>query len=371
MKEKEVFINVPDIGDLYIYDVLVSYVCPVSFVCIDEYGTRYLFYEIYDEPDYIQWLISKITKKEYYSIIDKKVPIQKAFTNSVYLRKIKKIYESNSVLCEKIEKNELDLLPSDDVFAEKEVIQDDFYSKTLEAARNSGMTTFDVRLYPGSDRNYVPYNIMEDLCSKFNSVITSIFGIKKEEPIGVCTATGSCVVRFSFPDQINLFDESNAINETNVINEILMEPSIVTNIQKTKDKKKFISSYTDFLNVIRKTGSDVQFLTASPNSTEVKRISLKSDLIIQRYQQAKNIYKSTSEIIHINGILTALDTISLKFKFTAETGESFAGTLEKAIALDTHSLPHQYKAEIEVTKKVDDSNFTEKRTCVLKSLEEF
>ena len=46
MKEKGVFINIPDIGDLYIYDVLVSYICPISFVCVDDYETKYLFYEI-------------------------------------------------------------------------------------------------------------------------------------------------------------------------------------------------------------------------------------------------------------------------------------------------------------------------------------
>ena len=368
MKEKGVFINIPDIGNLYIYDVLVSYICPISFVCVDDYETKYLFYEITDEQEYIEWLVSKITKKEYYSIIDKKIPIQNGYKKSGFLRKVKKTYEGDLVACELIGKNELTLLPVDDVFAEKKAVEDNFNAQTLLASRESGMTTFDVRLYAGTDRHSVPHTIMQGLCSDFNSLVSSVFGYKRVDQINVCTVAGSCVIRFSFPDQINLFNDSNAIQETNVINEILSEPSINVNVQKVADKKKFVSSYTGFLNTIKKTGSDVEFITASPNSSEVKDINLRSYHISQRYEAVKNIYKETKETIVVEGTLTALDTIKYKFKFTADNGDLFDGSLEKKNFDDVYKLPSKYIATIEVTKKVDENSFTEKKSYLLKEL---
>lgn len=368
MKEKGAFINIAGLGEMFIYDVLVSYVCPVSFVCVDEYDTKYLFYEIIDENDYIEWLASKLSKDTYYEVIDKKISIQKAFKKSSFLIRIKKVHEENIATYVVAPKQEFAFLPKKDVFAEKESFEDNFREQTLITARKTGMTTFDVRLYGGSDRHSVSHTFMKDICGWFNSLVSSFFGQRREERINVCTAPGSCVIRFSFPDQLNLFDEGNSIKETNILNEILNEPSINTNVQKVADKKKFVTSYTNFLNTIKKTGSDVEFITASPTSSEIQNIRLKSSTVIQRYESVKNIYKETKETIEVRGTLTALDTIKYKFKFKSDTGDSFDGIIEKRCFDQAYNVPYDYIAMIEITKKVDENNFTEKKSYLLKSL---
>lgn len=62
MRGKEVFMHIDQLGDLYIYDVLLSYVYPRVFVCLDQYDSRYLFYEMDSEDESDVWLVGKVTK---------------------------------------------------------------------------------------------------------------------------------------------------------------------------------------------------------------------------------------------------------------------------------------------------------------------
>ena len=40
MSDKEVFMQVAELGDLYLYDVLISYIYPRVFVCEDTYDSN-------------------------------------------------------------------------------------------------------------------------------------------------------------------------------------------------------------------------------------------------------------------------------------------------------------------------------------------
>ena len=44
MSNKDIFMHVSQLGDLYIFDVLLSYIYPRVFVCQDIYDCKYLFY---------------------------------------------------------------------------------------------------------------------------------------------------------------------------------------------------------------------------------------------------------------------------------------------------------------------------------------
>ena len=44
MKNKEVFMQVQELGDLYLCDVLVSYIYPRVFVCEDKYSCKYIYF---------------------------------------------------------------------------------------------------------------------------------------------------------------------------------------------------------------------------------------------------------------------------------------------------------------------------------------
>lgn len=107
MRNKEVFMHVDDFGDLYLYDVLLSFIYPRVFVCVDVFDCRYLFYEMSSDGGKDIWLVSKITKGEYFDLIDRNMPIQRVYEKKKvgrsfrYPKRIQKQMSSKCMLMEK------------------------------------------------------------------------------------------------------------------------------------------------------------------------------------------------------------------------------------------------------------------------------
>lgn len=372
MSDKEIFMQVKELGDLYLYDVLLEYIYPRVFVCEDIFDSKYLFYEVSSKDNRDTWIVAKVTKKEYYSLVDRKKSIQKAYEkkSGYNLFTITKSYgEEEDIIELSLDVKEREKkLPKEPVFAEKEII-DDVAEETLEVARETGATTFDIRLFPGTDRHFVPQNILSDLCAAMTSLTSSVFGQKRGEALRVATAPGSCIVRFSFPDQINLFSETDAVNAMSVINSVLSSEVISEGLEKVKEKTKFIKSYSKILDAIRKTNSDVQFTTASPNSTEVQKIELSSSVVKNRYDDVKDICKVEKETVEIKGTLIALDIKAKKFKLQLEDGSIKSGVLTNEF-LDNGSfeIPKEYIATIDIEKLINHDKYSYKEKYCLKKL---
>lgn len=372
MSDKEIFMQTKELGNLYLYDVLLAYIYPRVFVCVDIFDSKYLFYEVSSKDNKDIWLVAKITKKEYYSLVDKKRPIQKAYEkkNSFNVFSISKTYgEIEDIIDLSFDVKEwIKKLPGEAVYAEKEII-DDVVQETLEVARETGATTFDIRLFPGTDRHFVPQNILSDLCAAMTSLTSSVFGQRRGEALRVATAPGSCIVRFSFPDQINLFNETDAVNEMNVINSVLSSGSISEGIGKVKNQTKFIRSYSKILDTIRKTNSDVQFTTASPNSTEVKKVEMSSDVVKSRFEDVKDIYKVEKETLTINGMLVALDIKAKRFKLQLKDGSIKSGVVtNEFLTIGTFELPKEYSAIVDIEKFIDNKKVSVREIYCLKEL---
>ena len=372
MSDKEIFMQVPELGALYLYDVLLAYIYPRVFVCEDSFDSKYIFYEVSNKDNKDVWIVAKISKKEYYSLVDCKKAIQKVYEKKTgfNLFAISKTYGENEDIIElSLDTAEwIKKLPKNPVFADKELV-DDVAEKTLAVARETGATTVDIRLFPGTDRHFVPQNILSDLCAAMTSLTNSVFGQRRGEAIRVATAPGSCVVRFSFPDQINLFNESDAINEMNVINEVLASETLSDGLSKVKDQKSFIKSYSRVLDTIRKTGSDVQFTTASPNSTQVEKIELTKDVVQSRYEDVKDIYKIEKTTEVVKGTLIGLDIKSKRFRLQLDDGIIKSGVVSNEfLEKGTFELPKIYDATIDVEKYIYDKQMSSKEKYCLRSL---
>lgn len=363
MSDKEVFMHVEQLGDLYMYDVLLSYIYPRVFVCEDIYGCKYLFYEMNSEDNKDTWLVSKITKREYYNLVDKKKPIQKVYEKKTgfELFSISKSYGETDTIELRLDGKEwIKRLPEIDVFAENSST-DDIATETLREARETGSTTFDIRLFAGTDRHSIPQSIMSDLCGKVTALVGSVFGnVRRNDQLRVATAPGSCIVRFSFPDQINLFNESNAINEMKVLNDALTTDSLSESLKFVKDQKKFIRSYSGLLDTIRKTNSDVQFTTASPNSTDVRKVELSKSSVISRYEDVKDLFTLETEEHSFIGSLIALDIKSKKFKLQTQQGIISGGVDEKILTDASYEIPKDYIARVVVEKYLNEQKTSTK-----------
>ena len=363
MTEPEVFVQVEELGDLYLYDVLLHFIYPRVFVCSDIYDSKYLFYELSNENSADTWIVSKITKNDYYSLVDGNKPIQNAYKNKkgFTLFVITKYYGNTEDRIELSTNTDewITKLPKEPVYAEKEPF-DDIAQETLQAARTTGETTFDIRLFPGTDRHFIPQNTLTELCSSITSLTNSVFGRRRAEALRVSTAPGSCIVRFSFPDQINLFNETDADDELKIINSVLSTDSL-SGLEQVTDKPKFIKAYSKLLDALRKTKSDVQFTTASPNSTRIQKCELCKGDVKNRSDSIKGVYDCVTERETIFGTLIALDVKNKKFKLQLNNGSVVSGHVAKEL-LDQNSyeLPKTYRALVSRVKYIyNDSSVKE------------
>lgn len=124
---EEVFMHVEQLGDLYMYDILLSYIYPRVFVCEDVYDSKYLFYEVSSKNDKDTWVVAKVSKKEYYALVDRKKAIQKAYEKKTgfSLFSITKTYgETEDIVDLAFDAEEwLKKLPTKPVYSEKETYE--------------------------------------------------------------------------------------------------------------------------------------------------------------------------------------------------------------------------------------------------------
>ncbi len=372
MSDKEIFMYVKELGNLYLYDVLLEFIYPRVFVCEDSFNSKFLFYEMSSNHDKDVWLVSRISKLEYYDLIDRKKSIQKTYDGKAgfNLFSITKNYKTDG---DEIElslnaKEWIKMLPSEPVFSEKEIV-DDINDETLQFARENNVTTVAIRLFAGSDRHHISCNFINDVSSAFTSLTNSVSGIKRKQPLEVFMKAGSCIVNLFFPDQINLFNESDAIYEMGIVNEVLESKNLSEGLSKVKDQKKFIESYKKMLDAIRKTGSCVQFTTASPNSTKTKKIELSKEEVLRRYDYIKDINHIEKETLQVKGKLIAMDVKTKRFKLLLDDGSIKAGEVGNELLESTSfELPNSYDAKIDVEKYIDIKQNCTKEKVVLKTL---
>lgn len=364
--------HVDELGDLYLYDVLLEFIYPHVFVCEDLFNSKYLFYEMSSDQDRDVWLVTKISNREYYDLIDRNKSIQDAYNgkSGFNLFSITKIYKEEEDLIElSLESKEwMKKLPENPVFSEKE-ISDDIEENTLQFARENNATTFSIHLYEGTDRHFVTGSFINDTNSALNSLTNSVFGKKRREPLQINLRAGSCIVDYVFPDAINLFNESDAINEMAIVNDVLESERILYALDKVKDQSAFIKAYTKLMDAIRKTGSHVQFITASPNSTKSRKISLTKDVVATRYNEMKDVYRIEKEVIEIKGTLIALDIKNKRFKLRLEDGSIKSGIVtDDFLKSGSFEIPRMYKATIEIEKHVDVNQKCSKEVYCLSKL---
>ena len=92
MNVEEVFMHGQELGDLYLYDVLLSYIYPRVFICEDSSKDKYIFYEVSSKDNRDVWLVSKISEEDCCSLAEGKKAIQTAYENRTDIFSVTKTY---------------------------------------------------------------------------------------------------------------------------------------------------------------------------------------------------------------------------------------------------------------------------------------
>lgn len=107
---------------LYIEWILLAYIYPRAFICRNDEGTRYVFYEMESEKDIDTWLVSVINDDEFSGLTSGRKPIQLVYAEGHTLLAVsfnylteKSITTTDSHRIEELIK----LLPKENVYAEE------------------------------------------------------------------------------------------------------------------------------------------------------------------------------------------------------------------------------------------------------------
>ena len=92
MNVEEVFMHGQELGDLYLYDVLLSYIYPRVFICEDSSKDKYIFYEVSSKDNRDVWLVSKISEEDCCSLAEGKKAIQTAYEGRTDIFSVTKTY---------------------------------------------------------------------------------------------------------------------------------------------------------------------------------------------------------------------------------------------------------------------------------------
>lgn len=92
MDDNKVFMHGQELGDLYLYDVLLSYIYPRVFICEDSCKKKYIFYEVSSKDNRDVWLVAKISEEDCHSLAEGKKAIQTVYADRTDLFSVTKTY---------------------------------------------------------------------------------------------------------------------------------------------------------------------------------------------------------------------------------------------------------------------------------------
>lgn len=169
-----VFLNVKRIGRLYLKETLVSYDHPLIFVCEDDYDSLYLFHEINDDDDEIEWQVVKITRQTYFDILSSKISLVHEFRReqSTPFLLIKYYYED-----EHTEMYESFNLQCKEILELKETYLSDFENiKTdeLDLGIQGDSSILELELYPGMAIDSINIDTQNKLCKNVKNIVKNM-----------------------------------------------------------------------------------------------------------------------------------------------------------------------------------------------------
>lgn len=119
----DIFMSTDKFGDLYLTDILIEYIYPRAFICENNKGESYLFYEINSTEYGDTWYVVKIHESLLQRIKDSSISIQTAYTHADNEYFVYKDYSNDNVSVGPAPAGAIGSLPKAPVFAEQESLE--------------------------------------------------------------------------------------------------------------------------------------------------------------------------------------------------------------------------------------------------------
>ena len=364
---KELFADIPNLGQLYFHNIYLFYDEPQLFSCIDSNNQYYLVLAIPCEDDKTSWLLVPVTTGRLSRLESNTFQIRNAF-----LKPENKLYrleewESNYRFNE-INPSDLtdDLLPEENTYLDFNQIQE--FENISDSAEYEMRDIIDISLKPNQTNDaempcFEIGNILTRIQNLFNELAKEFKNITKDE-CALCLSgmyVGSVGLRLKSKANSNQSGETPLSPIIRKFNNLLEASADFDNLQNMLQNSSFSVNhkYKDFFDYLRKnkTSFDIQSSTPKKTSYYKKRFSYESinnicndiNSIFINIQQVRT--ETRTETLDIRGRLVGINIQQKKFEFIGDDGISIKGCISDGMLNNTFSIPNNVSAQIEIMYK--------------------
>ena len=358
-----VFLNIEKIGRLYLKETLVSYDHPLIFVCEDDYDSLYLFHEVNDDGDVVEWQAIKITRQTYFDILSSKISLVHEFRReqSTPFLLIKYFYDD-----EHTEMSESLNLQCKGILDLKETYLSDFENietDKLDLGIRGDSSILELELYPGKAVDSIDIDTQNGLCKNVKTLVDGMgedsrylevrVGQSKVASYSIpLVVTSSCAKTISAGDVTKYLAELIYKTDLSKIKEA-SRPQVLKSLEKIFESVQ--RTKADFVIGYIKSGTQEKiYNTIHTTEYANKRESIKSALeaVIARAVPLEEV---------VMGALIAFNIKSAKFRFKSKA-EEYSGDIVPELKEKNYTVGKDtnYKAQIR----------KEGNSCLLVLLEE-
>lgn len=352
-----VFLNVPGIGRLYLKETLVEYDFPLIFVCEDDYDSFYIFHQVDENDEMIEWQAVKITRQTYHDILSNRQSLQHVFREKqpTPFLLITHYYSDNLTRLDSgFDLQHKEIIEDEDVYLRDFIVSETDLALDLETLGDT--SELELELYPGKPIDTIDADIHGTISKEVSKIIKNMDNANYlEARIGMPKAAS-----YAIPIVVTS-SNAGAISAGTVTKE-LAEFFSSSDFSKNmmSHNEKVLEAAKKLYDSFEKTEDDIVLTYVSDESKEkvasriqCSEFSEKKAKIVVAIESIKKAKNETIVEEEISGALVAFNVREGSFKIKAKSGVMRSGNIieslkEKSFVVGSNTL---YNAVIQKGKK--------------------
>lgn len=383
----DLFINAPNIGELYYEHIYLFYDEPLIFSCITKAQNYFFALTIPPQSDAdSSWLITPISHGKLLMLEKNLIEIRDAITNPEALL-LRADLIADSIVVSEVDPKKLteDLLPNSGEFLDYSASSElPVPEKTpLDQAQNEMRDIIEISL-ERDDRHIseIPCNQLGDVLNNIQQLFYAIAykegGLSGPIPLKIksrCSLSVSGMFAASVGIRLKSNDLSDMFGETPLTPTLSDFNSLFSIMGNQSALKEFLANqnprvavkYRSLLRTLINYNTGIRLNSASPNRTSFSRHYSTSDLAAK----LKQIESEIEEIVEnkvFYGTLVGINVERGTFEFISTGKETIKGHLAKSIQGKTFSVPQTVEANVEIRVGTDSVTQEEKLIYTLMAI---
>lgn len=365
--DKNLFADIPNIGQLYFYNIYLFYDEPQLFSCIDSNNHYYFVLAIPSEDDKASWLLVPVTTGRLSRLEKNTFQIRNALLKPE--NKIYRLDESDGLFCcNQVNPSDLtdDLLPEANTYLDYKQAQNPSLSNDniADSAEFEMRDIIDISLEP-NQTNDAEMSCFEvgNILTKIQNLFYELAGENKNNPkdeFTLCLSgmyVGSVGLRLKSKSNSNQSGETSLSPIIRKFNELLEASDDLTNLQilLQNNNSSINHKYKDFFEYLKRNKTSFVIQSSTPNKTSYLKKQFSYNSINKICKEINSVFINTPQVRveteEVRGRLVGINIQQKRFEFIDNNGNSIKGFISQGLLNNTFSIPNNVSARMEITYK--------------------